>query len=99
MDATINIDDISIPDDAVITDMDGNEYYAKAQVMLERYPVSNDPTICNGLDINTGIPTPPTLAEFVSPENYGKPYPSLDELANSYLNGGKPAVVKGVVVI
>ena len=79
--------------------MDGEVYYAKAQLMLERYPVSNDDSICNGLDISTGIPTAPTLAEFVSPENYGKPYPSLDDLENSYLNGGKPAVVKGVVVI
>ena len=66
--------------------------------MLERYPVSNDPTICNGLDINSGIPTAPTLAEFTPPANYGEPFPTPDKLASSYLNGGKPAVVKGVVV-
>ena len=67
--------------------------------MLERYPVSNDPTICNVLDINTGIPTAPTIAEFTSPENYGELFPTLDELVSSYLNGGKPSVVRGVVVI
>ena len=67
--------------------------------MLERYPVSNDPTICDDLDMSTGILTAPTFAEFKSPENYGELFPTLDELVSSYLNGGKPSVVKGVVVI
>ena len=95
----MNIDDISIPDDAVINDLDGKEYYAKAQLMLERYPLASSNSTCNGLDITTGIPTAPTLDEFTPPANNGTSFPTPDELVASYFNEGKPAVVKGVIMV
>ena len=95
-DATINIDDISIPNDLVFYDLDGNAYYAKARSMLETYPVAVDDSICNGLDFDAA-PGAVSVDLIRSPDDINLQYPTSDELEANYLGKGDPAVIRGVV--
>jgi hypothetical protein len=95
-DATINIDDIVIPSDAVLRDLDNNAYYAKARSMQETYPEATDPSICGSLNFNS-VPGEVSDSIIVPPENLELQYPSSEELVKDYLGEGVPAVIRGVL--
>jgi hypothetical protein len=95
-DATANIDDIVIPSDLVIRDLNNNAYYAKARTMQETYPVASNPNICASLNFDMA-PDPVSVDLIVTPNNVNMDYPTSEELEANYLGQGNPAVIRGVL--
>ena len=86
---------MNIPSTAVLTDINGVEYFVKPSIVYEVYPKVD----CGSTDLPGEIPSEPFLEDIFSGIS--------DTLADSYpfpfginyvdfLNGGKPAVVAGL---
>jgi len=95
--STTNGNDITIRDDSALTDSFGNKFYMKPLAVSELYPVSSDPSICDGLSFDNFELEPPSIDSiFDQPENMcNDVFPSADELAE-YLDEGFPQVIGGL---
>ena len=96
-DATLSYPDVNIPLTAILTDMDGNQYFALVQELYEHYPVTDDPSLCNNLDFSN-LPVTPEDSFYHKPQNWNSLLPSDEFLASNYLNFGNPVVIKGSTI-
>ena len=99
VDATINIDAVTIPSDAVLNGVDGKSYYAKSSRLLEYYPEADDTSICDDLSFDDLPERPDFVSVYEEPANAEKDFPDDEQKASLYLKDGKPVVVGGVVMI
>lgn len=105
--STNNANDIRIDPTVVLSDIDGNEYYAKYETVYETYPVRGDEThaLCADLTLPDGSFTLPELVDVYTEPSHMKDadgnlvsFPTDADLINDFLNGGDPAVIGGVTM-
>jgi len=94
---TDSYNDVSLPSDLVLTDLDGNQYYAKPEVVYEFYKPLKRNNKCSTL-LFADMPVKPDFNDiYEDPENLNGPYVGDDErILGSYFRGGSPAAVAGI---
>jgi hypothetical protein len=97
---TSNYADIVVPEGVALTNiLDGKKFYTKPKTLIERYPESSDPTICNSLSV-ASVPAAISQSDTAAPTGLldTGDFPSDAELEKSYFLEGRPAVVAGITL-
>jgi len=97
---TNDYDDVSLPSDFLLTDLDGKEYYAKPEIINEFYKPTKSATIKNHCAHNltfTDLPAIPAADLLKEPANIKEAFAGDDDkVLAGYFNGGNPAAVAGI---